>query len=182
MLDLAKAMDFHKQSNMVERALGWARNTQKNVEVKHILRDDELDLSGNPGGVDNDDDMSNPEPFHFHVYSHRHNTHVTVTRPNRNPIISLSSGNLGFRHANRGHYDSAYQLGAYTIDKLQQAGWHTKIHQMEVILRGFGPGREAVTKVLLSNEGRLLRDKIVKVSDSTRLKFGGSRSKKPRRL
>lgn len=122
------------------------------------------------------------EPFHFHVYSHKHNTHVTVTKPNRDAIVSLSCGNLGFRKSQRKNYDSAYQLGAYVIDKLQQQGWHNKITQMEVVLRGFGPGREAVTKVILGNEGRLLRDKIVKVSDSTRLKFGGTRSKKPRRL
>ncbi|ROW18164.1 hypothetical protein VPNG_00116 [Cytospora leucostoma] len=122
------------------------------------------------------------EPFHFHVYSHKHNTHVTVTKPNRDAIVSLSCGNLGFRKSQRKHYDSAYQLGAYVIDKLQQQGWHNKITQLEVCLRGFGPGREAVTKVILGNEGRLLRDKIVKVSDSTRLKFGGTRSKKPRRL
>ncbi|KUI67768.1 Putative 37S ribosomal protein S18, mitochondrial [Cytospora mali] len=122
------------------------------------------------------------EPFHFHVYAHKHNTHVTVTKPNRDAIVSLSCGNLGFRKSQRKHYDSAYQLGAYVIDKLQQQGWHNKITQLEVVLRGFGAGREAVTKVILGNEGRLLRDKIVKLSDSTRLKFGGTRSKKPRRL
>lgn len=122
------------------------------------------------------------EPYHFHIYSHRHNCHVTVTKPNRDPILSLSNGNLGFRKSHRKTYDAAYQLGAYAIDKLQQQGWHNKIDKMEVCLRGFGPGREAVTKVLLGNEGRLLRQKIVKVSDSTRLKFGGTRSKNPRRL
>lgn len=122
------------------------------------------------------------EPYHFHIYSHRHNTHVTVTKPNRDAILSLSCGNLGFRKSQRKHYDSAYQLGAYVIDKLQQQGWHSKIGSLEVSLRGFGAGREAITKVILGNEGRLLRGKIIKVSDSTRLKFGGTRSKKPRRL
>lgn len=122
------------------------------------------------------------EPYHFHIYSHKHNTHVTVTKPNRDAIVSLSCGNLGFRKSQRKHYDAAYQLGAYVIDKLQQQGWHTTIGSLEVVLRGFGPGREAITKVILGNEGRLLRGKIVKVSDATRLKFGGTRSKKPRRL
>src|SRR5438552_458944 len=36
------------------------------------------------------------EPYHFHVYAHKHNTHVTVTKPNRQSIISVSCGNLGF--------------------------------------------------------------------------------------
>ncbi|KAL7627878.1 hypothetical protein AAE478_002073 [Parahypoxylon ruwenzoriense] len=122
------------------------------------------------------------EPFHFHIYSHKHNSHITVTKPNRGAIISVSTGNIGFRKGKRGTYDAAYQLTAYVIDKLHQGNWHKNITAMEVVLRGFGAGREAATKVLLGNEGRMLRDKIVKVSDSTRLKFGGTRSQKMRRL
>ncbi|KAK3341142.1 hypothetical protein B0T25DRAFT_332056 [Lasiosphaeria hispida] len=122
------------------------------------------------------------EPYHFHIYAHRHNTHVTVTKPNRDAIISLSCGNLGFKKSNRKHYDSAYQLGAYVVDKLHQKGIVKDIHKLEVTLRGFGAGREAVVKVLLGNEGKMLRSKIVRVSDATRLKFGGTRSPKPRRL
>lgn len=122
------------------------------------------------------------EPYHFHIFAHKLNTHITVTRPNRNAIISLSCGNIGFKKAQRRQYDAAYQLAAYVIDKLHQMNYHNKIKKLEVVLRGFGPGREAVTKALLGNEGRMLRDKIVKVSDSTRLKFGGTRGLKPKRL
>lgn len=57
-----------------------------------------------------------------------------------------------------------------------------QIRQLEVVLRDFGPGREAVSKILLGSEGRALRSRIVRVMDGTRLKFGGTRSKKPRRL
>ena len=39
-----------------------------------------------------------------------------------------------------------------------------------------------MSRVLLGPEGRNLRYKIVKVADATRLKFGGTRSPKPRRL
>ncbi|KAI0970075.1 hypothetical protein F4678DRAFT_437495 [Xylaria arbuscula] len=122
------------------------------------------------------------EPFHFHIYAHKHNTHITVTKPNRNAILSMSAGNIGFKKSKRGSYDAAYQLCAYVLDKLNQGGWHRKITALEVVLRGFGQGREAVTKVLLGSEGRLLRPHIKKVSDATRLKFGGTRSPRPRRL
>ncbi|KAI1460452.1 translational machinery component [Annulohypoxylon moriforme] len=122
------------------------------------------------------------EPFHFHIYSHKHNSHVTVTKPNRQAIISMSTGNIGFRKSKRGSYDAAYQLTSYVIDKLHQGNWHNTITTMEVVLRGFGQGREAATKVLLGTEGRMLRNKIVMVSDATRLKFGGTRSPKARRL
>ena len=57
-----------------------------------------------------------------------------------------------------------------------------QIKQLEIVLRDFGPGRDAVSKILLGSEGRALRSRIVRVMDGTRLKFGGTRSQKPRRL
>lgn len=57
-----------------------------------------------------------------------------------------------------------------------------RIEKLELILRGFGDGREAIKKILLGSEGMLVRPRIVRVTDATRLKFGGTRSKKPRRL
>jgi small subunit ribosomal protein S11 len=66
--------------------------------------------------------------------------------------------------------------------KLHESGKSRDITKIAVVMRGFGAGREAVTKALLGSEGRYLRGKIVSVADSTRLKFGGTRSKKARRL
>ena len=122
------------------------------------------------------------EPYHFHVLAHKHNTHITVTKPNRDAIISLSCGNIGFRKARRKQYDAAYQLTVYVLERLYDAGWDGKIEQLEVVLRGFGTGREAATKVLLGSEGARLKNKIVRVSDATRIKFGGTRSRNPRRV
>ncbi|KAH6646661.1 hypothetical protein BKA67DRAFT_524446 [Truncatella angustata] len=132
--------------------------------------------------VDKENWSQYEEPFHFHIYGHKHNTHITVTKPDRNAIISISAGQIGFRKSKRGTYDAAYQLCAYVIDKLNQGNWHKKIHKLEVVLRGFGNAREAATKVLLGTEGKFLKPKIILVSDATRLKFGGTRSPKPRRL
>lgn len=146
-----------------------------------------------------------PEPHHFHIYATKHNCHITLTRPNKEAIISLSAGNIGFRKAQRGSYDAAFQLAAYVMRSIQERGLlrapapinlyghpqqaqdlaetvEPPITHLEIVLRGFGPGREAVTKALLGSEGRLLRGRVVKVSDGTRLKFGGTRSQNPRRL
>jgi small subunit ribosomal protein S11 len=122
------------------------------------------------------------EPYHFHIYSHKHNTHITCTKPDRGAIISMSAGNIGFRKSRRGTFDAAYSLTKYVLERMVHTGWPPKINRLEVVLRGFGPGREAAVKVLLSPEGKMLRDKIIRVSDSTRIKFAGTRSKKPRRL
>ncbi|GJC83098.1 putative 37S ribosomal protein S18, mitochondrial [Colletotrichum liriopes] len=122
------------------------------------------------------------EPYHMHVYSHKHNTHVTVTKPDRGAIISLSTGNIGFKKSKRKGYDAAYQLTAYVLERLNYAGWHKKINKLEVVLRGFGVGRDAAVKVLMAPEGKLWRSKVIRVADSTRLKFGGTKSKNPRRV
>ncbi|MCJ1436320.1 hypothetical protein MMC27_005698 [Xylographa pallens] len=121
-------------------------------------------------------------PHHLHVFSSKHNTHITLTRPDRNPIIAVSTGNLGFKKAARGTYDAAYQLGAYMMNRIQQEGLLAKIQKVELVLRGYGDGREAIKKILLGSEGMSLRPRVVRVTDATRLKFGGTRSKKPRRL
>jgi small subunit ribosomal protein S11 len=153
--------------------------TLEKSSVRASFKRDRLDPSWPAAVPEREDDH---EPYHFHIYSHKHNTHITVTKPNRDAIISLSCGNIGFRKMRRKHYDSAYQLAAYVLERLYHGGWHEKISKLEVVLRGFGQGRFAATKVLMSPEGKPLRSKITKVSDSTRLKFGGTRSKNPRRL
>ena len=119
---------------------------------------------------------------HLHVYAHRQNTHITLTDHRRHPIISISCGNIGFRKAARGTFDAAHQLGMYMINRIALDGWLTKIQRLELILRGFGPGREAISKLLMGKDGAMLRPLFFKVTDATRLKFGGTRSPKPRRL
>ena len=150
------------------------------------------------------------ERYHLNVYAHRHNTHITFTEPSRNPIISYSCGNLGLRNAQKASYDASFQLCAYTFRKMAEKQWklggskansNTSPWQtlanikkpqysnaggdapgIEVILRGFGPGREAFQKALLGTEGRIIKPLIAKVTDGTRLKFGGTRSPQVRRL
>lgn len=119
---------------------------------------------------------------HLHVYSHKHNTHITLTDPKRNAMVSVSCGNIGFKKAARGSYDAAYQLAAFVMLRIKDMGWLPRIKKIELAYRGFGQGREAVTKAILGTEGKDIRPLINKLSDSTRLKFGGTRSKKPRRL
>jgi small subunit ribosomal protein S11 len=119
---------------------------------------------------------------HIHIYAHKHNTHITLTKPNRDALISVSCGNIKFKKAQRGTYDAAYQLAAFVMSRIQDKGWLRDITSIELVYRGFGPGREAVTKAILGSEGKNIRPLVTKLSDSTRLKFGGTRSKKPRRL
>lgn len=150
--------------------------------------------------------VSADEPYHLNVFTHRHNMHITFTEPSRNPILSLSCGNIGLRKSQRSSYDACFQLAAFTFRKMAEKQWRIGGKKMtqnpwktlqdirkpaysggtgagiEVVLRGFGPGRDAFQKALLGTEGRLIKPLISKVTDGTRLKFGGTRSPQVRRL
>lgn len=121
-------------------------------------------------------------PHHLHVFCHKHNTILTLTRPNGNPMLSMGTGQIGFRKGGRAGFDSAYQLSSHVLSQIQERGYLLEIKRLEVVFRGFGKGREAFTKVLLGNEGRNVRGLVGRVTDSTRVKFGGTRSRKVRRL
>lgn len=122
------------------------------------------------------------DSHHLHVYATKHNTHLTLTRPNREPMLSLSAGNIGFRKSQRGSFDAAYQLASYTMGKMHERGMLINMDKLEIVLRGYGAGREAFQKALLGSEGKGIKGKVTRVTDSTRLKFGGVRSKNVRRL
>jgi len=121
-------------------------------------------------------------PYNLHVYSHKHNTIITLTRPNGNPLMSLGCGNIGFRKSHRSGYDPAYQLSSHVFAQIQEKGLLQEINSIALVFRGFGLGREAFIKVLLGNEGRNVRPLISRVTDATRIKFGGTRSRHVRRL
>ncbi|KAG8525574.1 uncharacterized protein KY384_009218 [Bacidia gigantensis] len=151
-----------------------------------------------------------PRPHRLHIYSTKHNTHITLTKPNRNPIFALSTGILRFKKAQRGTYDAAYQLAVYALGQMRKLGLlgpvgmvergggygggtarggeagegvgGDVITSLELVLRDFGPGREAATKVLLGSEGAVVRARCVRVMDATRLKFGGTRGDNKRRI
>ncbi|EMF17274.1 translational machinery component [Sphaerulina musiva SO2202] len=121
------------------------------------------------------------QPHRLHIYATKHNTHLTFNKM-VDVLLSISCGNIGFKKAGRGSYDAAYQLAAFALKQMQEKGMLRDMHRLEVVLRGFGAGREAVTKVILGSEGRFIRNRIISVVDATRLKQGGPRGKKPRRL
>jgi small subunit ribosomal protein S11 len=197
-------------SSMHREILGsMANSSQSNIKTSSQRKKSRLDPAaaldnafdtsrGKPRGtesispLDYQSSVLNPEnnigdeeekiPHHFHILTHRHNTHITLTKPNRDPLISVSTGNIGIRKGKRGEYDSAYQLTAYVLSRIQDQGLLAEIERLELVMRGFGKGRDAVTKAIMGSEGRIIRKKIIRVTDSTRLKFGGTRSRKPRRL
>lgn len=138
---------------------------------------------------------------------HRHNTLLTlvavVEDPNfieKNPHLSyneqvlyylqlphhaklhVTAGQLGFRKAQRAEYEAGYQVSAKFFKSIEERNLISPNQKIELILKDFGKGREAFLSALQGKEGSNIKSQIVRVSDSTKLRFGGARPKKLRRL
>lgn len=98
--------------------------------------------------------------------------------------ICMTTGRLGFRKKNRGTFDAGFQLASYVFASIAERNILPLIEAkgLEVRFRGFGKGRTGIEKALLGVEGQQIRKSILRITDATRLKFGGTRSANPRRV
>lgn len=94
--------------------------------------------------------------------------------------LSLSTGQLGFRKSARGEYEASFQTSAKMFTLMKEKGYLDV--DLQLIIKNFGKGREAFFDALKGKEGTDIRNKIKRISDNTKLKFGGTRSPSIRRL
>jgi small subunit ribosomal protein S11 len=195
----ASGGDMAALANSLQTGLHNILNQNRDTRQTFKLNQDSLLGDSDSGSLLNNKPKTE-KSWQMHIYASRQNVHITVCRPpawtdpitekqygmGKNPhrtvALSMSAGNIGFRKAGRKHYDSAFQLAGYVFTRMRESGIAALIEELEVSMRGFGAGREAVSRALLGTEGKQLRHKVTRVSDATRLKFGGTRSRKPRRL
>lgn len=96
--------------------------------------------------------------------------------------LHYSAGMLGFRKSNRAEYEAAYQVSTRLFKAIEEKNLLAPNDKVEIVLKDFGKGREAFSSALQGKEGAFIRPHVVRVTDKTKLKFGGARSKKLRRL
>ncbi|KAF9506966.1 hypothetical protein BS47DRAFT_1333567 [Hydnum rufescens UP504] len=136
--------------------------------------------------------------YHIHVKATRNNTLITLA--GRNPRLSdsqnqnqnqkwgtlffVSSGKLGFKKSQRAGYEAAYQCAIQVFQRVATERKRLELAPMRVNLffNGFGQGREAVFRALMAGEGAEVRSIVARVTDTTPIKIGGTRSKKRRVL
>jgi small subunit ribosomal protein S11 len=125
--------------------------------------------------------------YRIHVSCTPNNTHIVMSNPHGRLIKggNWTGGSVGFRGVNRSLYEAGYQCAvrafARAKELVEQAGPGGGV-RFEVLLKGFGQGREAVVKALMTSEGDDVRPYIIRVTDNTPIKIGGTRAKKMRRL
>ena len=146
--------------------------------------------------------------YYLHCLTSHSNTLLTLTNYKHEPIMWTSAGLCGFKKAARGGYEAGFRSTTTMLEKMKQkeeddAALELKLGtepqrvqktqlkkqkpsfrpaKIELIIKDFGLGREAVMKALMGVEGDYFRNRITKIVDATPLKFGGVRARAVRRL
>ncbi|KAF8303105.1 hypothetical protein DL93DRAFT_2042406, partial [Clavulina sp. PMI_390] len=88
-----------------------------------------------------------------------------------------SGGLVGFKKVQRSGYEAGYQCAVKAFAKLSELAKESPI-EVTMLFNGFGQGREAVTRALLSPDGEEVRPYFKRVTDRTPIPIGGVRPKK----
>jgi small subunit ribosomal protein S11 len=108
-----------------------------------------------------------------HIYASFNNTIITITDRQGNTLSWATSGGSGFR-GSRKSTPFAAQVAA---EKAGSAAQEHGVRNLEVLVKGPGPGRESAVRAL-NNVGF----KITNISDITPIPHNGCRPPKKRRV
>jgi small subunit ribosomal protein S11 len=108
-----------------------------------------------------------------HIKSTYNNTVVTITDMNGNTICWGTSGKYGFKSAKK---STPYAAGV-VVKEISPAAKEAGVKEVDVLVRGVGPAREAAVRALSANGIQ-----IVGIKDVTPVPHNGCRPKKPRRV
>jgi small subunit ribosomal protein S11 len=108
-----------------------------------------------------------------HIYATFNNTIVTVTDLEGNVVTWASSGTVGFRGSRRSTPFAARKAGQLAA----QAAMDNGMVEVEVFVKGPGPGREAAIRAL-----QTVGLRVRSISDVTPIPHNGCRPPKKRRM
>jgi len=108
-----------------------------------------------------------------HIHATFNNTIITVTDPDGNTVAWCSSGTSGFKGSRKSTPYAAQQAARVAAGKAREVG----MREIDVFVKGPGPGREAAIRSLL-NEGL----RVTSITDVTPIPHNGCRPPKKRRV
>jgi len=99
------------------------------------------------------------------------NTIITLTDDKGNTLLWSSAGHAGLKHTKKGTPFAGTKAMEVLLEKMK----NFNIDELEVYVKGVGPGRESALRVLFSKNY-----KINLIQDITPVPFGGPTKPKPR--
>lgn len=152
--------------------------------------------------------LRDPGRYHLHCLTSHSNTILTLTNHKHEVVMGTSAGMCGFKKAARGGYEAGFRAMCNMLERMRdkedadaaksakeradpsrvqrvaankrKPPFHPR--EIDLIVKDFGLGREAVMKALHGVEGDRYRGLVRSVIDATPLKFGGVRARAVRRL
>ncbi|KAG6880079.1 hypothetical protein C0992_006891 [Termitomyces sp. T32_za158] len=122
-----------------------------------------------------------PQRYSLYCQSTRNNTITTLMDNEFHPVAFYSGGSCGFKKVNRSSYEAGYQCAVRMFKNIEELR-NKKRLEIDIYFKGFGQGRDALQRALMTSEGDKVRELVVSVTDRTPIKIGGTRAKKARRL
>ena len=116
-----------------------------------------------------------------YIQSTFNNTLITITDPQGNPIAWGSAGTVGFKGSRKSTAFAAQRAAEDAARKGMDHG----IRQVDVFVRGPGPGREAAIRAIQSSGIRALQGAgilVTSIRDVTPIPHNGCRPPKRRRV
>ncbi len=101
------------------------------------------------------------------------NTIITLTDDKGNTILWSSAGHAGLKNTKKGTPFAGTKAMEVLLEKMK----NINIDELEVYVKGIGPGRESALRVLFSKNYN-----VVLIKDITPIPFGGPTKPKPRRV
>jgi len=125
--------------------------------------------------------------YQLSVHSSQNNSIFTLTDPERKVIFRTSPGVHGYRKFNRSTYEASHACATAVVRRLEEEKERLRDEgrdppRIALMFNGFGQGREAMTTVLLSGDGRTVQSMVWMITDKTPIKVGGVRPRKAKRL
>ncbi|KAG5459153.1 MAG: hypothetical protein BJ554DRAFT_480 [Olpidium bornovanus] len=108
---------------------------------------------------------SNPEAYTVTIKVRRRNTFISLNNPTGKEVTHASLGHLGYRNSGKRGYEPSYQLGVHLAEKV--ASSRIPVHSVEIVFKGFGPGREAALRGFIS----ACRHQVIRLTDRTWVKW-----------
>ncbi|GLB33568.1 putative ribosomal protein S11 [Lyophyllum shimeji] len=119
--------------------------------------------------------------YSLYCQSTRNNTITTLMSDKQAPLASFSGGSCGFKKVNRSGYEAGYQCAVRMFRRIQELA-EKNTFEIDLYFKGFGQGRDAMHRALLTTEGERIRPLVATITDRTPIKIGGTRAKKMRRF
>ncbi|KAF9247112.1 mitochondrial ribosomal protein subunit S18 [Melanogaster broomeanus] len=131
-----------------------------------------------------DKDHLAPPKYRFFASCSGNNTKVFLFKPNGELLSQgwWTGGSCGFKGANRKTHEAGYQCAVRAFKRLEELVEEKGPIALSLQFAGYGKGRDAIQNVFLTSEAEKIRPLVVEVEDRTKIKIGGTRAKKARRI